>query len=73
MRSVKQNKPFKKPPPWIVFMRWKAVFAGGVGFAILLGNTVGPTIELVVRSRSEKRKGRAKGSTAAAASGGAIP
>ena len=59
----------------IVFMRWKAVFAGGVGFAILLGNTVGPTIELVVKGRADKRKGRPKGSAAAAApaSGGAVP
>jgi Na+-transporting NADH:ubiquinone oxidoreductase subunit B len=56
----------------IIFMRWKAVFAGGVGFAILLGNTVGPTIELIFKARAEKKKGRSKGS-AAAASGGAVP
>lgn len=40
----------------IVFFRWKAVFAGGVGFAILLGNTVGPSIELYFSGRKKKRK-----------------
>jgi len=34
----------------IVFFRWKAVFAEGVGFAILLGNTVGPSLDLLARA-----------------------
>lgn len=34
----------------IVFLRWRAVFAGGVAFAILLGNTIAPTVELVCQS-----------------------
>lgn len=43
----------------IVFLRWRAVFAGGVAFAILLGNTAGPTVDLVCQSL---RKGaKAKG------------
>jgi len=58
----------------IVFMRWKAVFAGGVGFAILLGNTVGPTVELAVKSLAKPRKPAGRGPrAAAAASGGAAP
>jgi len=40
----------------IVLFRWKAVFAGGVAFAILLGNTVGPSLDLVVRAWTERRK-----------------
>ena len=55
----------------IIFMRWKSVFAGGVGFAILLGNTVGPTLELVIKGRAEKRKAQGRGSATAAA--GAVP
>ena len=34
----------------IVIFRWQAAFAGGVAFAILLGNTVGPTIEMCTRA-----------------------
>ena len=40
---------------FIVLFRWKAAFAGGVGFAILLGNTVGPTLEAVARSLPSKK------------------
>lgn len=40
----------------IVFLRWKSVFSGAVAFAILLGNTVGPTVELITRGRQEKKK-----------------
>jgi len=40
----------------IVFLRWKAVFAGGVAFAILLGNTVGPSIEMWCKAYAKKRK-----------------
>jgi len=42
----------------IVFLRWKAVFAEGVGFAILLGNTVGPTFDLLARAWTESRAAR---------------
>lgn len=52
----------------IIFMRWKAVFAGGLGFAILLGNTIGPTVELAIKSRAERRKIEARRAAAAAAS-----
>jgi Na+-transporting NADH:ubiquinone oxidoreductase subunit B len=38
----------------IVFLRWKAVFAGAVAFAILLGNTLAPTLELIFKARKQK-------------------
>jgi Na+-transporting NADH:ubiquinone oxidoreductase subunit B len=57
----------------IIFMRWKAVFAGGVGFAILLGNTVGPTLELTVKALAERRQKGAKAVPAAAVAGEAAP
>ena len=57
----------------IIVMRWKAVFAGGVGFAILLGNTVGPTLELVLKARAGKRPVKGTVSRAAAEPGGAAP
>jgi Na+-transporting NADH:ubiquinone oxidoreductase subunit B len=59
----------------IVFMRWKAVFAGGVGFAILLGNTIGPSVELAVKGLSNRRKptGGRSVAEAAAPAGGAAP
>lgn len=50
----------------IVFMRWKAVFAGAVAFSILLGNTFGPTIELGIKEWRKSRKAKAS----AKASGG---
>ncbi len=40
----------------IVFFRWKAVFAGGVAFAILLGNTVGPSIELCTKAYAARKR-----------------
>lgn len=41
----------------IVFFRYKAVFAGGVAFAILLGNTVAPSLDLwIKRFRTPKQK-----------------
>ncbi len=41
----------------IVFFRYKAVFAGGVAFAILLGNTVAPSLDLwIKRLRTPKQK-----------------
>lgn len=42
----------------IVFFRWKAVFAGGVAFAILLGNTVGPTLELISKEWAGRKKAK---------------
>lgn len=43
----------------IVFFRWKAVFAGGVAFAILLGNTIGPIVEIGCKARAAKKKAKA--------------
>jgi Na+-transporting NADH:ubiquinone oxidoreductase subunit B len=40
----------------IVFLRWKAVFAGAVAFAILLGNTLSPTLEMIYKARAQKKK-----------------
>lgn len=59
----------------IILMRWKAVFAGGVGFSILLGNTIGPTLELAVTGLRERRRRNAAADTAAAAApaGKAVP
>jgi Na+-transporting NADH:ubiquinone oxidoreductase subunit B len=42
----------------IVFFRWKAVFAGAVAFAILLGNTLAPTIEAFYKERDKKKKAK---------------
>jgi Na+-transporting NADH:ubiquinone oxidoreductase subunit B len=38
----------------IVFLRWKAVFAGAVAFAILLGNTLAPTLEMLFKAQKKK-------------------
>ncbi len=43
----------------IVFFRYKAVFAGGVGFAILLGNMLSPSLDLWLK-RIAARAGKAK-------------
>jgi len=37
----------------IVFLRWKAVFAGAVAFAILLGNTLAPTLEMIFKAKKK--------------------
>ncbi|MDH3345671.1 MAG: RnfABCDGE type electron transport complex subunit D [Kiritimatiellaceae bacterium] len=42
----------------IVFLRWKAVFAGAIAFAILLGNTLAPTLEMIYKARAKKKKAR---------------
>lgn len=42
-----------------VFLRYKAVFAGGVGFAILLGNMLAPSLDLWIK-RYRARKPEAK-------------
>jgi len=43
----------------IVFLRWKAVFAGAVAFAILLGNTLAPTLEMIYKARVQKQRAKA--------------
>lgn len=43
----------------IVFFRYKAVFAGGVGFAILLGNMIAPSLDLWTK-RIQARKAEVK-------------
>ena len=40
----------------IVFIRWKAVFAGGVAFAILLGNMLAPSFDLWIKRYRDSRK-----------------
>ncbi len=48
----------------IVFLRWKAVFAGAVAFSILLGNTLSPTLEMIFKARKKKADAKKKGATA---------
>lgn len=40
----------------IVFLRWKSVFIGAVAFAILLGNTIAPTLDMIYKARAKKKK-----------------
>ncbi len=40
----------------IVFFRYKSIFAGGVGFAILLGNMAAPSLDLWIRRFSASKK-----------------
>ena len=40
----------------IVFLRWKAQFAGAVAFSILLGNTVGPSLDMAVTAWHDRKK-----------------
>lgn len=40
----------------IVFFRYKAVFAGGVGFAILIGNAFSPSLDLWLKRFKAKKK-----------------
>ena len=40
----------------IVFFRYKAVFAGGVGFAILLGNMLAPSLDLWLKRYQASKK-----------------
>jgi len=42
----------------IVFLRWKAVFAGAVAFAILLGNMLAPTLEMIYKARVQKKRAK---------------
>ena len=40
----------------IVFFRYKGIFAGGVAFAILLGNVLAPSLDLWIKRATAKRK-----------------
>ena len=61
------SAPKKKASMWlyggfigamIVLLRWKAQFAGGVAFAILLGNIIGPTLDMAVGALEARRKAK---------------
>ncbi|MFP4546894.1 MAG: RnfABCDGE type electron transport complex subunit D [Fidelibacterota bacterium] len=41
----------------IVFFRYKAIFAGGVGFAILIGNMFAPSFDLWIKRAKASKKG----------------
>jgi Na+-transporting NADH:ubiquinone oxidoreductase subunit B len=41
----------------IVFFRYKAIFAGGVGFAILIGNMLAPSFDLWIKRFQSRKKG----------------
>lgn len=43
----------------IIFFRYKAVFAGGVAFAILLGNMVAPSLDLWLKQLNVQKRQRA--------------
>ncbi|NQT51570.1 RnfABCDGE type electron transport complex subunit D, partial [bacterium] len=40
----------------VVLLRWKAQFAGAVAFSILLGNIVGPSLDMAVVAWRERKK-----------------
>ena len=40
----------------IVFFRYKAVFAGGVAFAILMGNMIAPSLDLWIKRFQDRKK-----------------
>lgn len=40
----------------VVFFRYKAVFAGGVAFSILLGNTIAPSLDLWIKRFQSRKK-----------------
>lgn len=40
----------------VVFIRWKAVFAGGVAFAVILGNTLAPSLDLWIKRYRDAKK-----------------
>ena len=44
----------------IVFFRYKAVFAGGVAFAILIGNMLAPSLDLWIKRFQAPKKPEAK-------------
>lgn len=41
----------------IVFFRYRAIFAGGVGFAILIGNMLAPSFDLWIKRLKTQKKG----------------
>jgi Na+-transporting NADH:ubiquinone oxidoreductase subunit B len=45
----------------IIFFRYKSVFAGGVGFAVLLGNTIAPSLDLWIKRFQSRKKVAASG------------
>jgi Na+-translocating ferredoxin:NAD+ oxidoreductase RnfD subunit len=58
------SAPRKRPAKWIygfiigvliILLRWKAQFAGGVAFAILLGNMIGPLLDLAAGAWAARR------------------
>ncbi len=59
------SAPRKKPNQWIyagfigtmiILFRWQSIFIGGVGFAILLGNGLAPTLDLLNPGRKNRKK-----------------
>lgn len=61
------SAPRKKASVWlyglligalVVFMRWRAQFAGAVAFAILIGNIVAPSLDMAVSAWERRRKAR---------------
>lgn len=42
----------------IVFFRYKAIFAGGVGFAILMGNMFSPSLDLWIKRIKARKKNK---------------
>jgi len=42
----------------IVLLRWKAQFSGAVAFAILLGNIVGPSLDMAVAAWEGRKKAK---------------
>jgi Na+-transporting NADH:ubiquinone oxidoreductase subunit B len=58
------SAPRKRPAKWIygliigvliILLRWKAQFAGGVAFAILLGNMMGPLLDIAAGAWAGRR------------------
>ncbi|MFC1669224.1 RnfABCDGE type electron transport complex subunit D [Spirochaetota bacterium] len=41
-----------------IFFRYKAIFAGGIGFAILFGNMFAPSIDLWINNYKKKKKSK---------------
>ena len=61
------SAPKKKPSVWaygafigfmLVLLRWRAQFSGAVAFAILLGNIVGPLMDVGVQAWEERMQSR---------------
>jgi Na+-transporting NADH:ubiquinone oxidoreductase subunit B len=42
----------------VVFFRYKAIFAGGVAFSILLGNTISPSLDLWLKRINQGKSKR---------------